>query len=86
VLIGTPQAEAGVVEPGLTSREPNAVLEPAPEAAGQAAFNPFATVGTVVHAPAPLPPQPQGGDWSLPLAASVAGIVFIGWLMRKMVQ
>jgi hypothetical protein len=77
LVLDTPQAAA---------REPGLVLEAAPEAGGQAVFNPFSTVGTVVREPAPLPPEPQGGDWALPLLAMFLGIALIAWLLRKMMQ
>jgi hypothetical protein len=58
----------------------------APEPAAQAAFNPFGTIGIVVREPAPAAPQPQDGDWSLPLTAAIVGLVFIGGLLRKLVE
>jgi hypothetical protein len=56
------------------------------EGAGQAAFNPFGTIGIVVQTPAPAAPQPVEADWTLPVAAAVAGFALIGWLLRGMLQ
>ena len=76
-MLDTPQAAV---------RESGLFLGAATEAGGQAVFNPFSTVGTVAREPAPLPPEPQGGDWSLPLLAMFLGIALIAWLLRKMMQ
>jgi hypothetical protein len=81
-----PSAAVAVADPGHFSREPNSRIERASESAGQAAFNPFATVGTVVQQHAPPTPVPQPGDLSLPLLAAVVGAVYIGRLLRRMVQ
>lgn len=57
-----------------------------PQPAGQSAFNLFGTVGIAAPPPAPAAPQPPAGDWSLPLAATVAGFVVIGWMLRRMLD
>lgn len=54
--------------------------------AGQALFSPFAGIGVVVQQPAAPPPPPPDGSWSIPLAAAIAGLVLIGWMLRQMVQ
>jgi hypothetical protein len=73
-------------QPGLSAREPTSVVDWAPGAEGQAIFNPFSNVGTVVRISPSLPPEPQGGDWTLSLLAVLVGIVLIAWMLRKMVQ
>jgi len=54
------------------------------ESVGHAMFSPFGNVGLVVQVPgiAAAPQEFQGGDWSLPVAVSVAGFVAIGWILR----
>ena len=55
----------------------------ASEAAGQAAFSPFGTLGLVVH-PAAAVQEPAGGDWSAPMTAAVVGAVFVAKLIRML--
>ena len=83
---GTPCAYECGGQPGLLAREPTSVVDSAPEAVGQAVFNPFSSVGTVVRASPSLPPEPLSGDWILPLLATLVGIALIAWMLRKMVQ
>lgn len=52
---------------------------------GQAAFNPFASVGVVMRQSPPIAPQAQAGDWVLPLLVMLAGLLMIARLMRKLV-
>ena len=64
-------------------------VDPASEAPGYAAYNPFATTGIVVQVPAAEPiaaPGPPAGDWPLPVAVTLVGFAFIGWMMRAMLQ
>ncbi len=82
---GSQLAAAGsaVAKPQLEPREAQPVVEPAP---AQAGFNPFGTIGTAVQQPAPLAHVAEGGDLSLPLVATLVGIILIASLLRKMVQ
>jgi len=82
----TPATTAGaaVAEPQLPPREAQPAVDPDP--GGQAGFNPFATVGTVVQVPAPVVQESQGGDWSLAVLVTLTGIIFIASLLRKLVQ
>jgi hypothetical protein len=54
---------------------------------GQAAFNPFSSIGVVaVRQAAPAAPEPEGGDWTLALVVMVVGMGLIARLMREMVN
>jgi hypothetical protein len=80
-------ATGAAAAPALSSPEAQQAVDPPYEAAEQAGFNPFGTVGTVVQQqqPAPVPPPPpQGGDWGLPVLVTFAGSVVIGSLLRKL--
>lgn len=63
-----------------------AAVDPTAADPGHAAFNPFGTVGVVVAAPAPIAPDPPGGDLALPVVATLAGFAVIGWMLRAMLQ
>jgi hypothetical protein len=62
------------------------------ESAGQAAFNPFGTIGVVtVQAPTPAAStpaasQPVQADWGLPVTTALVGFAFIGWILRGIVR
>jgi hypothetical protein len=56
------------------------------EPAGHAVFNPFATIGIAVQAPASVATQPVNADWTLPVAVLLVGFGLIGWLLRAMIQ
>jgi hypothetical protein len=85
-LVGSQLGPAitAVAEPQLPPREAQAAVDPDPE--GQAGFNPFATIGTVVQEPAFVAQESQGGDWSLPVLVTLMGIILIASLLRKLVQ
>jgi hypothetical protein len=57
---------------------------PSEDDASGAIFNPFASVGTAVHQPIPVEPEAQGGDWALPLAVAILGVICICALLRKL--
>lgn len=60
-----------------------------PEPLGEALYNPFATTGIVLQVPAVEPVvdhRSPAGDWSLPVTVTFAGFIFIGWMLRMMVQ
>jgi hypothetical protein len=84
----TALAPVAAADPGFSSLEANSRVDRTSESAGQAAFNPFATIGTVVqqHVPSTPAPTPQDGDLSLPVLVSVVGAVFVGRLLREMMQ
>lgn len=50
--------------------------------AGHALFSPFATVGLVVQPPPAASVPDTEGNWSLPVSATVAGLVALGWMVR----
>ena len=77
--MGTSQlAAAGAVE-----RPP---ADPPEDTAGQSAFSPFASLGTVVQQPAPAAPESQGGDLAVPVVATGVGLAVIASLLWKLVQ
>jgi hypothetical protein len=50
-----------------------------------AAFNPFASVGSALDQPA-VEALTQSGDWALPLLVVLVGMVYVGKLVRKLLD
>lgn len=67
--------------------DPSAANVDAPPAEdGAALFSPLAGAGAPLLQPRAADPEPQQGDWALPLLAATAGFAAIGVLMRKMID